>query len=169
MDLYIKTCNKYQQFKNRKTIYGNLPTNIISALKWCNLVHIDLVGPYTKSIRQQNPGDEIINKYVRLTSMTMIDTATGWFDIFYVPWFKLEQLSRGNIEYIYKLSARISQLLYQTWLCRYPRPTKIMFDNCSKFKQDFTTLIKDFDITTIWKYIKNPQYNSPADLIQQVI
>ena len=31
--LSVKTCKKFQQFKKRKTIYGQLPPKIISALK----------------------------------------------------------------------------------------------------------------------------------------
>ena len=34
-------------------------------------------------------------------------------------------------------------------LCRYPRPLKVVFDNGSEFKQEFTTLIKYFGIKAI--------------------
>ena len=48
--------------------------------------------------------------------MKTVDTATGWFEIFEVPFFNLDEESRGNIEYIEKLSARVSQMFNQTWL-----------------------------------------------------
>ena len=75
--LSVGMCKKFQQFKNRKTIYGHLPPKLIAALKLCNLVSIDLVGTYYKLIRQWQPGDAIIKKYVRFTHMTMIDPDTG--------------------------------------------------------------------------------------------
>ena len=35
-ELSVKTCKKFQHFKNRKTIYEQLKTRIITALKLCN-------------------------------------------------------------------------------------------------------------------------------------
>ena len=32
-ELYAKLCNKFQQFKNGKTLYGHLPPKIIAELK----------------------------------------------------------------------------------------------------------------------------------------
>ena len=37
------------------------------------MVHVDLIGPYVKYIRQQQTGGAIINNNVSLTFMTMID------------------------------------------------------------------------------------------------
>ena len=76
-ELFSKTCKTCQQFKKRKTIYGHLPTKNIAELKPWGLVHVYLIGPYIKSIRQQNPCGAIIWKNVSLTSMMMIDPATG--------------------------------------------------------------------------------------------
>ena len=61
--------------------------------------------------------------------MTMIDLATGWFEIVEISTFYLEEVTIGNDEYICKSSARVSQLFNNTWLCRYPRPQKVVFDN----------------------------------------
>ena len=74
--------------------------------------------------------------------MTMIDPATGWFEIVKIPTFDLKELIIGNDEYIYKSSARFNQLFNNTWLCRYPRPHKVLFDNGYKFKGDFTPLLR---------------------------
>ena len=54
------------------------------------MVHVDLIGPYSKSIRQQQPGGTFIRNNYSLTCMTMIDLATGWFDIVEIPTFDLE-------------------------------------------------------------------------------
>ena len=142
-ELSIKTCKECQHFKRRKNIYGKLPPKIIAALKKCNSVHIDLIGPYSNSTRQHKTYGMIINKDVRFTCMKMIDPATGWFEIFEVPCFDLNEVARGNSEYIYKLSARLSNLLNHKWLYRNPLPHKVVFGNVSNFKQDFTTLLKE--------------------------
>ena len=57
----------YQQFRNKKTLNENFPPNIIVELKPYNSVHMDLIGPYRNSIRQQHPDEAIINKCVSLT------------------------------------------------------------------------------------------------------
>ena len=79
-------------------------------------MHIDPIGPYENSIIKNNPGGAIIKKYVSLTFMTIIDRNTGYFEIFKVPCFNLEEVARVNIEYIDKLSERSIQLSNHTWL-----------------------------------------------------
>ena len=66
-ELYAKQCKICQWFKSRKTIYGHLPPKIIAELKPWDSVHVDLIGPYSKSIRQQHPGGAIIVNNFSLT------------------------------------------------------------------------------------------------------
>ena len=110
-----KACKICQQFKKRKTIYRHLPPRNIAELKPWNAVHVDLIGPYIKSIRQQQPGGTVIRKNSSLTCMTMIDPATGWFEIFKIPTFDLEEVALDNDEYIDTSSARVSQMFNNTW------------------------------------------------------
>ena len=56
-----------------------------------------------------------------------------------------------------------------TWLCRYPRPRKFVFDNGSEFKRYFTTLLKDFNIKPVLTSVKKPQANAPVERVHQVI
>ena len=86
------------KFENRKTIYVHLPPNIITALKPWELVNIDLIGSYDKSIKQHQPGGAIIWKDVRFTCKKIIDPATDWFKIVEVPWFYLKVLAKVNTE-----------------------------------------------------------------------
>ena len=137
-ELFDHMCNTCQQFKNRKIIYGHLSPKNIAELKPWGLVHTYLIGTYSKSIRQQHPGNAIIRKNSSLTFMKIIDPSTGWFEIFKIPTFDLNKVMAGNDEYIDKSSDRVSQLLNNTWLCRYPRPQKVVFDNGYKFEQYFT-------------------------------
>ena len=60
LELSFKLCKICQQFNNHERNYGHLTSKIIAEIKLWNLVHIDLVVTYEKSIRQQNPGSAII-------------------------------------------------------------------------------------------------------------
>ena len=104
-----------------------------------------------------------------LTCMTMIDPATGWFDIVQIPTFNLDEVTAGNDEYIYKSSDRVNQLFNNTWLCRYPHPRKVVFDNVYEFKRDFNPLLKDFNNEPVLMSVKNPQANSLVEQFHQVI
>ena len=66
--------------------------------------------------------------------MTMIDSATGWFEIFEILAFNLDEVTEGNYEYIDKSSTRVIQLFNNTWVFRYSRPRKVVFDNRSDFQ-----------------------------------
>ena len=132
-------------------------------------VHIDLIGPYTIKTKQHAPGGEINDVELQLTCMTFIDPATGWFEIAQVPTFNIVDVQNNNVEYINKTSARISQLFNNTWLSRYPRPRKVIFDNGSEFKRDFVPLLRDFDVSPVCTTVKNPQANAPVERVHQVI
>ena len=102
-------------------------------------MHLDLIGPYSKSIIQQQPGGAIIKNNVSLTYMTIIEPTTGWFEIVEVLKYDLDEVTGGNDKYIDNSYARVSQLFNKIWLSRF-HPQKIVFDNRSEFKQDFTRL-----------------------------
>ena len=99
-ELFAKMCKICQHFKKRKTIYGHLPPKNTVELKPWDKVHVDLIGPYSKYIRQQKPGGTVIQNNTSLTCMTMIDPATGWFDIVKIPTFDLDEVALGNDECI---------------------------------------------------------------------
>ena len=164
-----RVCEICQKFKRRTTRYGHLPPKIIAELKPWDTVHIDLIGPYSVYVKQHKPGGTIDDVDLHLTCMTFIDPATGWFEICEVPYFDIEEVKIGNKKYISKTSARISQLFNNTWLSRYPRPRKVIFDNGSEFKRDFVPLLKDFDIKPVCTTIENPQANGPVERVHQVI
>ena len=72
----------------------------------------------------------------------MIDPDTGWFKIVEVSCFNLDQVAKVNNEYTDKNYARVNHILNQTWLYIYPRPHEFVFENGSKFKCEFTPLLK---------------------------
>ena len=67
-----------------------------------------------------------------------------------------------NDDYISKSSDRFMQLFNNTCLIRYLHSLKVMFDNRSKFKQEFTPLINNFDIKPLLTTFDNPQANAPV-------
>ena len=111
-------CKICQWLKNRKTLYGNLPPKIIEELKPRDLVHLDLIGPYSKSIIQHQTGDALIKNNVSFTCMKMTDPETGWLEIIEITTYKLDKVKGGNDEYIYTSSSRVGQLSNNKWLSR---------------------------------------------------
>lgn len=144
---YCKKCNKCQKHKKRSRKYGHLPSKIIGDLIPWYTVHTDLIRPsYTLTVKQYQPDGTIITKELSLTCMTLLDLATGWFEIIQVPRFNIDDVNNGNREVIDKTSARTSQLFNQVWLSKYPRLKEVVFNNGSEFKKDFLPLLKDFAI-----------------------
>ena len=122
-------CKIRQQFKRRSNIYGRLPPKNIEELKLWGAVHVELIGPYSKSISQQNPGGAIIKNNVILVCMTMIEPSKGWFKIVKVPTYGLDEVTGGNDDYIDKPSPRVIQLFNNTCISIYLHPCKVVFDN----------------------------------------
>ena len=56
-----------------------------------------------------------------------------------------------------------------TWLPRYSRPRKVIFDNGNEFKKDFLPLLKGFSIKPTATTIKNHQANSILERVHQVL
>ena len=166
---FVKTCKVCQEYKKKKK-YGHLPPkDIDDELTPWKTVHLDLIGPYTVTCKQTQPGDIIKEVELNLVAMTMVDPATGLFEMVEVPYYDAEGIKNGNQDLIDKTSARISKLFNNTWLCRYPRPREVIFDNGSEFKKNFVVLLKDFDIKPKVTTVENPQGNSPVERIHQVV
>ena len=65
-------------------------------------------------------------KIVELWAVTMIDPATGWFEI------KEIKSKRADI---------VANVIEQTWLTRYPRPEKVICDRGTEFMVEFRNMI----------------------------
>jgi hypothetical protein len=78
---------------------------------------VDLVGPFT--IRTPAKTHSLL-----LLVLTMIDPATGWFEI---------------VKATNKSATSIQDLFHNTWLARYLRPQFIVIDNgyVGEFKREF--------------------------------
>ena len=112
-ELHAKTCRTCQKCKKSTKKYGKLPAKEAEdAVPW-KRVNVDMIGPLTvgKGADQR-----------QLNALTMIDPATGWFEV-------------APVEVIDSNSCQAAFDDY--WLTRYPRPEFIGIDNGKEFKAVF--------------------------------
>ena len=141
---YCKTCHKCQLSKKAQKKYGFLPAKQAETNPW-DRVNVDLIGPYTILVN---------GKECHLRAMTMIDPATGWF--------KIGSLKHPN-------SDTTQRLFDSLWLCRYPRPREVGFDNGSEFKHLYGQMCRNFGLREKPMTDYNPQANAILERIHQVI
>ena len=144
---YVKACPSCQRNKRKIKKYGHLPPKEAESIPWDKMC-IDLIGPY--KIRRKGKKDLVCR------CVTMIDPATGWFEI---------------KEYDDKKSITVANIAEQEWFCRYPWPTQITYDRGSEFiGKDFQKMIKEeYGVTRKPITVQNPQANAIVEQIHQVI
>ena len=141
-------CHSCQVTKKQHKKYGHVPPKEAEATPW-DILCIDLIGPYT-IYRKNKKKDPLI-----LWALTMIDPATGWFEM-----REINTKSADNI----------ANILEQSWLSRYPWPSKIIFDRGSEFKAEVTKMLKeDYGATVSPTTTRNPQANSIVERVHQTI
>ena len=74
----------------------------------------------------------------------MIDPATGWFEVKDIP--------RPD-------AAAVMTAFDDTWLCWYPRPEYIGFDNGSEYKNVFKEMCRGYGLKQKLSTAYNPQSN----------
>ena len=104
MRTHIKVYEIFQKNKKQNLKYRILNIKEAESITRDRL-SVYLIVPY--NIRREISDKTIILKY-----LAIIHPATGWFEI---------------VKYNDKHAATISNLLYQTWLCRYPLPMIITY------------------------------------------
>ena len=145
---YVQACPTCQKNKRQVKKYGWLPPKEAEAIPWDKMC-IDLIGPY--KIRRKGRSKDLVCKCV-----TMIDPATGWFEIH---------------QYDDKKSITVANIAEQEWFSRYPWPTQVTYDRGSEFiGQDFQKMIKnDYGIKGKPITVRNPQANAIVERVHQVI
>ena len=103
-----RACNVCKEAKYGPKKYGILPPKNPETIPWHTLC-IDLLGAYTFG-----KGKEAATFHC----LTMIDPATGWFEI---------------VEVESKQADEIINLLEFVWLTRYPWPTQVIMDRGREF------------------------------------
>ena len=144
VDNYCKTCHECQLFKKQQKKYGHLPPKQAELLPWTT-VCVDLIGPY----KVRTP-----RKVHKLRAMTMLDPATGWFEIAPINKPNSDETQRAFDSY---------------WLARYPRPREICFDNGKEFKWLFAELCENMGIGKKPTTEYNPQANAMIERVHQVL
>ena len=66
------------------------------------MVHVDLIGPHSKCIRQHHPVGAIIKHNVSFTRIKLINLTTCWFEIVKVQRYELDDFTGSTDEYIDK-------------------------------------------------------------------
>ena len=108
---------------------------------------IDLIGPYTVKERG--------NKKWTLHCLTMIDPATGWFEIVEIP---------------NKRADEISNKLETTWLTRYPWPQRVICDRGKEFMAEVREMLEDdYGVKVNRITTRNPQANAIIERVHQTI
>ena len=126
-------CHTCQLTKRRKVKYGHLAAKDAEVKPWDTLC-IDLISPY--QFKQPN------NQTETLHALTMIDPATGWFDMTAIK-TKSADIIANKIE--------------ETWLSKYPWPSKIVLDRGTEFMKEVIHMIEqDYGITRRPITTRNP-------------
>lgn len=147
VDEFVRKCPTCQKAKKQRKKYGHLPEKTAESDPWEKMC-VDLIGPY-KIARKNKPT-------LHLQAVTMIDPATGWFEI---------------AEYPDKRSVTIANIVEQQWLSRYPWPQQITYDQGNEFiGHEFSSMVSnDYNIKVRPTTVRNPRANSVLERIHQVL
>jgi hypothetical protein len=136
VETYVKRCPICQTCKATRPKYGHLPLPERELHPW-HTVCVDLVGPLT--VMASDGKERVLN------ALTMADPSTGWFEI---------------VEASDKKALTVAKLFDLTWLCRYPRPVRVIHDHGSEFiGEEFVELLQSYGIASVPTTVNNPQAN----------
>jgi transposase InsO family protein len=146
-DIYnlVKTCKMCQLNKTARKKYGHLPAKTAEKSEPWNRVNVDMIGPYQVTAQ---------GKTYELRALTMIDPATGWFEI--------KELKKPSAE-------ACMEAFDDAWLARYPRPQYIGFDQGNEYKSVFAEMCDNYGITKKISTTYNPQSNGIIERVHQVV
>ena len=118
---YTKSYRSCQINKQRKHLYGKFPVKFI--IEWCwGALYVDLIRPYM--LNDQN------GIVIDFMCLTMIDPATGWFEMVELHLMIVEKHT-GKIIKTSEIFDQTARLVNQLWFLRYHWPKVITYDNGS--------------------------------------
>jgi hypothetical protein len=82
-----KACQVWRMLKNNNNNYAKIPPKKEPKLIPWHSLCVDLIGPYPFGVRDRKRN---IDTLTELWCLTMIDSATGWFEIVKIPTVGLE-------------------------------------------------------------------------------
>lgn len=152
IEAYVKTCATCQRQKSLgKKEYGTLPGRTDHWYAPWSKIHLDTVGPWSITINMC--GKKVSKQIIALTVME--DT---------LRWFEMIPLSN--------MTARTAATaLDQQWLCRYPRPEVVVYDNGNEFLgKEFQEMPKSYGIDeVIDTTVKNPNSNGLVERVHSTM
>jgi hypothetical protein len=109
------------------------------------MVCVNLVGPFTIKTPLKTHS---------LLALTMIDPATGWFEI---------------VQANSKMATSIQNVFHNIWSACYPRPQFIVFDNGGKFKYELKQMCENYGIKAKPTTSHNSQANAIIEQVHKVV
>ena len=141
-----RACTICKRLKTRNKKYGRIPPKPVPEIIPWHTLCIDLIGPYKFGTGKHQ---------VTLHCLTMIDPATGWFEI---------------VQIDSKRADEVANQLEFAWLTRYPWPTEVVMDRGKEFAAEVREMLKN-EYGFVRKVIttRNPQANSIIERVHQVL
>ena len=137
---HCKRCPICAKRKKKELKYGELPPKPAPEIIPWHTLCIDLIGDYKFGYKENE---------ATLTCLTMIDPATGYFE--------LVEVDRKRADYI-------ANHLEMAWLSRYPWPTEIVMDKGNEFAKEIQEfLAEEYGIKRKIITSRNPQSNSMVE------
>ena len=148
VNAFVKTCDACQRYKNPGPGVGHVPARNESMVPF-EQIAIDTVGPWTLNI--EGLGKVTINAY------SIIDTCSNLLE--------LKRASQNNPS-----GKESVQVLEDTWLSRYPKPVRIIYDQGTEYCNiDFESFLISQGIKGCPSTVKNPQSNAILERVHDVM
>ena len=144
-DQAVSSCPTCQRLKVVHRHYGELPPREVRGNPWSDIA-IDLVGPWTVKVHG-----------IALTfqALTVIDTVTNFCEI---------------IRIYDKTARHVGLQLENSWLSRYPRPVRCLFDQGGEFiGHAFTQVLRNHGVKPVPLTVKYPQSNALCERLHLTI
>ena len=145
VEKHVSCCPICLKQKTPTKKYGHLPPTNAQYRPW-ECVHIDLFGPWSFEC--------VDGKSHQIKAVSIIDSGLRWIELH---------------QYDAKNSENISLIFDREWLCRYPRPNIVVFDNGIEFSSEFHELLDSYGIKVKATTIKNPQSNAMIERVHLTI
>ena len=127
---------------------GKVPMRTERTVKPFETVRVDCCGPWTVEVQCKRPRKTITRQ---VHAVTMVDDATGW-----------PEITQLNEKTAYHLAKKFNA----QWLCRYPRPTRVICDNGGEFMgKEFQELLRSYAVEQVPTTVLNPQSNGIKERI----
>ena len=145
---FVKTCDECQRYKNSGPGIGHLPPREETMVPF-EQIAIDTVGPWSMDVPSY--GKITINPY------SIMDTVSNLLEL-----KRASQTNPPGIESV--------RVLEDTWLSRYPKPVRIIYDQGTEYKNiDFESFLVSQGIKGYPCTVKNPQSNAILERVHDVI